>query len=194
LLVFNRVNFMSNIFIITGPAGAGEDSIIKELGRYIDFEKIITTTSRPMRSEDKEGVSYYFISKEDFEKGIKENGFFEYALEDNGNYYGGTYDELERVKKITKPVIWKIDYKGVINAKRILPKVKSIYIYIPLELIEKRLKNRGDSLEIIQSRLNYAKGWYDNEHIFDFKVENEEGKLNEAVKKVARIIKENISS
>lgn len=184
---------MSNIFIITGPAGAGEDSIIKRLGKYIDFDKIATTTSRPMRQEDKEGVSYYFISKEEFEKGIKENKFFEYALEDNGNYYGGTYCELERVKKITKPVIWKIDYKGVINAKKLLPAVKSIYISIPFNLIEKRLKNRGDSPEIIQSRLNYAKGWYKNEQLFDFKVENEEGKLDEAVEKVAKIIEANFN-
>lgn len=179
----------NNIFIITGPAGAGEDSIIKKLEEYIDIEKIVTTTSRPMRPEDKEGVSYYFISREEFKKRIEENNFFEYALEDNGNYYGGTYEELERVRKIDKPVVWKIDYKGVLNAKKLIPEAKSIYIYIPPGLMEKRLKSRGDSPEIIKSRIDYAKGWYENEHIFDYKITNEEGKLDKAVQEAVEIIK-----
>lgn len=182
---------MSKIFILTGPAGAGEDSVIRKLGKYINFDKIVATTSRSMRPEDKEGVSYYFISKEEFEKRIEDNKFFEYALEDNGNYYGGTYEELKRVEKSSMPVIWKIDYKGVINAKKLLPEVKSIYLYIPPELIEKRLRNRGDSSEVIKSRIEYAKGWYDNENIFDFKVENKEGKLEETIERVAEIIKQN---
>jgi guanylate kinase len=187
---------MSNIFIISGPSGSGQDSVIKGLKKEFDFDldKIITTTTREMRPEDAEGISYYFISKEEFEKKIKENKFFEYALEDNGNYYGGTYAELERVKKTQKPVIWKIDYKGVLNAKKILPEAKSIFIYIPFELIRKRLKNRGESEEVIKSRLKYAKGWYENENAFDFKVINEEGKLDETVQKVAEIIKSNFNA
>lgn len=185
---------MANIFIITGPAGAGEDSIINGLSKYINFDKIVTTTSRPSRPEDEEGVSYYFISREEFLKGIKENNFFEYALEDNGNYYGGTYAELERAKKSARPVIWKIEYQGVIKAKRIFPEVKSIYIHIPFELIEKRLQKRGDSPEIIKSRLDYAKGWYENENVFDFQIENEEGKLDEAIKKVVEIIENNFNA
>lgn len=182
---------MSNIFIITGPSGAGEDSVIKRLRKYIDFDKIVTTTSRLARPEDNEGVSYYFISREEFEKRIKDGNFFEYAIEDNGNYYGGTYDELKRAKKSQKPVIWKIDYKGVIAAKKLIPEAKSIYLYIPPELIEKRLKKRGDPKEVIESRLEYAKGWYKNEAIFNYKVYNKEGKLEETVKKVATIIRRN---
>jgi len=186
--------FQSNVFIISGPSGAGEDSVIKKLKNYIDFDKIITTTTRPMRPEDKDGVSYYFLSKKEFEKGIQEKIFFEYALEDNGNYYGGTYEELEKAQKKNKPVIWKVDYKGVIAGKKLLPKAKSILIYIPFEMIEKRLKKRGESKETIKRRVEYAKGWYENEDIFDYKVFNEEGKLDETVKKVAMIIKNNFSS
>jgi len=184
---------MSNIFIISGPSGAGEDSVIKKLKDFINFDKVVTTTTRAMRPEDKEGVSYYFVTKEEFERGIEENKFFEYALEDNGNYYGGTYAELERVKKSNNPVIWKVEYQGVIAGKKILPEAKSIFIYIPFEMIEKRLKARGESEKVINSRLSYAKGWYENEEIFDYKVLNEEGKLDETVKKVAEIIKSNLN-
>ncbi|HAT73708.1 MAG TPA: hypothetical protein DCS08_01740 [Candidatus Moranbacteria bacterium] len=190
----NKKNNMSNIFIISGPSGAGEDSVIKKLKNHIDFDKIVTTTTRAMRPEDEEGVSYYFISEEEFKKGIEENRFFEYALEDNGNYYGGTYEELERAKKSPKPILWKVEYQGVLKAKKILPEVKSIFIYIPFELIKERLAKRGETEETINSRLEYAKGWYDNEDAFDFKVINEEGKLDETVQKVAEIIKNNLDA
>lgn len=180
---------MSNIFIISGPSGAGEDSVIRNLKNFIDFDKIITTTTRAMRPEDKEGVSYYFISKEEFKRGIAENRFFEYALEDNDNYYGGTYVELERVKKSQKPVIWKVEYKGVLASKDLLPESKSILIYIPIEVLQSRLKGRGESDETIKSRLEYAKGWYENESAFDYKVINENGRLEETVQKVVDIIK-----
>lgn len=183
---------MSNIFVISGPSGAGEDSVIRGLRSKIDFDKIVTTTTRAMRPEDSEGVSYYFISKEEFKRGIEENKFFEYALEDNGNYYGGTYAELERVKKSKKPVIWKVDYKGVLNAKKILPEVKAIFIYVPIEVVESRLRKRGELERTIASRLEYAKGWYENEKSFDFKVVNEDGKLAETIEKVAEIIKGNL--
>ena len=182
---------MSNIFIISGPSGSGQDSVINGLKEKISLDKIITTTTRKMRPEDTEGISYYFISKEEFKRKIQNGDFFEYVIEDNGNYYGGTYAELERAKKSTQPVIWKIDYKGVLTAKKILPEAKSILIYIPIELIESRLKRRGESNKTIKDRLEYAKGWYANENIFDYKVTNKEGKLEETIRKVAKIIKEN---
>lgn len=184
---------MAKIFILSGPSGAGEDSVIKGLKELIDFDKIVTTTTRAMRPEDQAGVTYYFVSKEEFEKGIRENKFFEWALEDKGNYYGGTFAELERAKKSPRPVIWKIDYKGVLTAKKLLPEAKSIFIYVPIELIEKRLQGRGETPEMIKERLEYAKGWYENEHIFDYKVFNKDGCLDQTVQKVAQIIQENLS-
>ena len=181
----------TNIFIISGPSGAGKDSTIEELKKHIKLERLITTTTRKMRPDESEGNPYYFISKEEFKKGIEENRFFEYALEDNDNYYGGTYEEAERVKSSKVPVIWRIDYKGVIAGKKLFPDAKSILIYIPFELIKKRLLARNESDDIIKDRMEYAEGWYRNEDLFDYKVENKEGKLDETVQEVLQIIKEN---
>lgn len=179
----------TNIFMISGPSGAGEDSTIEGLRKYIDFEKIITTTTRKMRPGESQGHPYYFISREEFEKGLNEGKFFEHALEDNNNYYGGAYQELERVKSSSLPVIWKLDYKGVIAGKKMFPDAKAIFIYIPFDLIKKRLTARKEPENVIQDRLEYAEGWYKNENVFDFKVENKEGKLDETVQKVLEIIK-----
>ncbi len=118
-----------NIAIISGPSGAGEDSIIKAVLKDLPAEKIITTTTREMRAEDKEGVSYYFVSRDEFRKGIINNQFIEYAKEYNDNYYGVREKELLRVAKSGKIGIWKIEYKGVITAKKYSLKLK-LYLLV----------------------------------------------------------------
>ena len=177
------------IFIITGPSGAGEDSVIEGLKKYFPIEKVVTSTTRAKRPYEKNGKDYYFLSHEEFKKKIKNKEFFEWALEDNGNYYGGTLKEIKRVLNSEKVGIWKIDYKGVLNAKKIIPEAVSIYLHVPLKTIEKRLKNRRIHDEkFIKARLDYARGWYENREIFDYEVPNKEGKLEQTIEKIAKII------
>ncbi len=186
----DKKDTLNNIFIISGPSGAGEDSVINGLKKIFPIEKIITTTTREMRPEEQEGKDYYFVTKKIFQDKIKNKEFFEWAEEDNGQLYGGTLAEIERVKNSGKIGIWKIDYKGVVAAKKLLPQAISILLYIPLKTIKKRLENRGvHNKKFINSRLQYAQGWFDNEKIFNYKVENVENKLEETIKKVANIIK-----
>lgn len=184
----------NNLFIISGPSGAGEDSVIDGLRKIFPLEKIITTTTREIRSDEKDGVDYYFTTKENFKKGINNNEYYEWAEEDSGNFYGGTFKEVERVKNSGKAGIWKIDYKGTIAAKKIFPEAISILLYIPINIVKKRLEARGEhSGEFINARIDYAKGWYENRNIFDYEIENKEGKLYETIEKVASIIKGKIN-
>lgn len=181
---------MSNLFIISGPSGAGEDSVIEGLKKIFDIAKIVTTTTRPIRPTEKNGREYYFISKENFLDKIDNDEFFEWAEEDNSQLYGGTKAELKRIKESDKVGIWKVDYKGVLNAKEIEPEAVSIFIKIPIETVEKRLRQRGNATEeFIKDRIEYAQGWYDNEDKFDYIVENKQGELDKTIQKVANIIK-----
>jgi guanylate kinase len=185
---------MSNIFIISGPSGAGEDSVINGLEKYFKIRKIINTTSRKAREGEKEGLSYYFIDKIQFEKMIENKDFAEYAQHYNGNYYGVTNLELERVSETGDIALWKMDYKGVITIKKKFPQIKSIYIAPPsLEIIKNRIIRRDPNIneEFLKERMEYTKEWMKNEHIYDFKVVNEEGKLDETIGKVADIINQN---
>ena len=183
----------SNIFIISGPSGAGEDSIIRGLEKRFPIERVITTSTRPMRPGESQGKPYYFISKEEFQKKVENREFAEYAQEYNDNFYGVTKAELERVRNCGKIGTWKIEYKGVITAKEKFPEIKSIYIAPPsLEILRQRIMKRdGVSEEYLDERMKYTEEWIKHEHIYDFKVINEEGKLEEATEKVAKIIKEN---
>ena len=179
----------NKLFIISGPSGAGEDSVIEELRKFFPVERVITTTTRKKRSDVFSEDPYYFISKEEFEKGISENRFFEYAREYNNQFYGVTNEEIQRVIKSGRIGIWKIEYKGVITMKKIMPEVVAILIITPsLEVMKQRLLRRGESEEFVRQRMDYTKEWLKHKDIYDYEVINYEGKLDEAVEEVKGII------
>ncbi len=182
----------SKIFIISGPSGAGEDSVIEGLRKYFKIERVITTTTRSMRAGESQRKPYYFISQKEFEKKIERDELAEYAQEYNNNFYGVTKDELERVKHSGNIGIWKIEYKGVITAKKKIPEIKSIFIAPPsLDVLKQRTLKRDPNVseEYLKERMDYTKEWMKHEDIYDYKVVNEEGKLDETIEKVADIIK-----
>jgi len=185
----------SNIFIISGPSGAGEDSVISGLKKIFDIEVVKTTTTRAMRSGESEGNPYYFISQEKFKEMIENDGLAEYAQQYNGNFYGVTKEELTRVAYSGKIGVWKIEYKGVITAKEKFPEIKSIYIAAPsLEVLKQRILRRDPNVseQYLEERMEYTKEWMQHEDIYNYKVVNEEGMLDETVEKVAEIIKDNL--
>lgn len=184
---------MNKLFIISGPSGSGQDSVIEGLKKYISIERVVTTTTRPMRVGEKEGHPYYFISKKEFKKGIKEKKFFEWAKEYNNNYYGVTFNEIKRVGRSKKVGIWKIEYKGVLTAKKLIPEIIAILINAPFRILRKRIKERDNaSVEFINKRMEYTKKWMRHKNIYDYEVQNEEGKLNKAILEVKKIIENNL--
>jgi guanylate kinase len=179
----------NNIIIISGPSGAGEDSIIDGLENFFEIERVVTTTTRDKRPRESNGNPYYFISEEEFKKKIEEKGFFEYAKHYNNNYYGVTYDEIERVKNSGKIGIWKIDYKGVIAAKKIMPEIPAIFVIAPMEVLRDRIERRGGvTKEYVEDRMKYTQEWLKHTDIYDFTVENQEGGLEETIEKVRGIV------
>lgn len=184
---------INNLFIISGPSGAGEDSIINGLEKILPVERVITTTTRQMRPGEKSGKPYYFVSHDDFIELIKEKKLFEYAQEYNNNYYGVTNDEINRVKTNGKIGLWKIEYKGVATAKKLIPKIIAIFINAPLEILEKRIRKRDNVTDqFVKERLQYTEEWLKHLDLYDYLVENEEGKLDQAITQVAEIIKKTL--
>jgi guanylate kinase len=185
---------MSKIFIISGPSGAGEDSIIEGLRGYFDIERVISTTTRSMRAGESEGKPYYFISEDKFKKGIDTGDFFEWTEEYNGKLYGVTKKEIERVKNSEHVGIWKIEYKGVATAKKLIPGIIAIFVTVSdLKILENRIRRRdGVSEDYIRERMSYTEEWMKHADVYDYTVVNEEGKLDEAIQKTAEIIKNNL--
>ncbi len=176
-------------FIISGPSGAGEDSVIEGLAKKIKFERVITTVTRPKRRGEREGHPYHFVSIPRFKQMIKNKEFFEWAKV-YGDYRGATKKEIERLIKKKTLVLWKVDYQGVKAIKKKMPEVLAIFIYPPsLKALEKRLIRRGqDSLEVIKKRLFFTKKWLKEGKYYDYIVVNKENKLDETIEKVFRIL------
>ncbi len=183
----------NNLFIISGPSGAGEDSVIAGLEKIIPLERVISTTTRPPRSHESNKNPYYFIPQKKFKEGIKKNLFFEWAREYNNHYYGVTRKEMHRIRGSKKIGIWKIEYQGVITAKKLIPGIKAILINAPLPVLKKRIKSRDNvSAKYLRSRMAYTKKWLQYKNIYDYEVINEENKLNKTIRRVAAIIKSQI--
>ena len=179
----------NKLFIISGPSGAGEDSIINGLEKILSIERVVTTTTREKRRGESDGKPYYFISQEEFKKGVTENRFFEYAQEYNKQFYGVTNEEIQRVIKCDKIGIWKIEYKGVLTIKKIMSEVVAILITTEsLEILKQRILRRGASEKFAEERMSYTKEWLKHKDIYDYEVVNHEGKLDEAVEEVKEII------
>lgn len=184
---------MRNVFIISGPSGAGEDSVIEALGTFLPLERVITTRSRSMRPGESQGHPYYFLSEEEFKQKVAAGDFIEYTQQYNNQWSGVTREEIERVAHSKKIGIWKIEYQGVMTAKQLFPDIIAILITAPLDILEARIRRRDNPNEsVLQERMAYTKEWLKHTDIYDYQIENEEGKLNETVERVKAIIKKHL--
>jgi len=182
-----------SLFIISGPSGSGQDSVIEGLGELFLLERVITTTTRKPRGGESDGKPYYFLSRDDFERKIAEGKFIEWAKEYNDELYGVTREELERVAASGTIGIWKIEWKGVVTAKRLFPGIVAILISAPLESIEARLRKRDDPTEeYLAQRMAYTREWMNHTDIYDHTIENADGELEKAVSETAEIIRKHI--
>ena len=173
--------------IISGPSGVGKDTICDELvkkgvGRYS-----VSMTTRKKRSNEIEGISYFFVSKEEFERHIEEDYFLEYAMY-NGNYYGTPNEFIKETTNNGDNVIAILEIKGAINAKRIFSNAITIFIMPPtFEELERRIRERGtDSEDVIRQRLKIAKEEIKNSNKYDYVVIN--NTVDEAVLEIENII------
>lgn len=182
-----------NIVVVAGPAGSGKDTLIDCALRSGNFEKIVTTTSRPKRDHEEDGKPYYFLSQEEFEAKIKTEDFIEYSQNENGAYYGVQRIHFEEAIRRGKKIIWKVDWKGILHIKEIFPQIKSICIMASLETLNKRVRAReGKSYteSYFQERIEYAKDYFTHLDDYDYVIWNEDEQLKSSVEKFTQTLKE----
>ncbi len=185
---------MKNVFIISGPSGSGQDSIIESLALLLPLKRVITTTTRPKRDTESEGNPYHFISLELFNEMRKADLFLECAQTYNGEWYGVTKKELLETTANNTVVIWKVDHKGVAKIKSLFPEILAFYIEVPPEVLRKRLEARDNpSSQYLEDRMRYTEEWQVNRHLYDYCIKNEDGKLEEAVNHIKEIIESHLA-
>ena len=176
------------LFVISAPSGGGKDTVIKELFETdLPINKTISATTRAIREEETDGVDYYFIDKEEFERRIQANDFLEYTLY-NGNYYGTLKQEVERCISCGGYTILKIEVEGAGNVRNLLPEAKTVFIVPPsMEVLEQRLRTRGtETEESIQGRLATAREELKRACEYDYIVVNDT--VEECTRRITEIL------
>ena len=163
------------VFIISGPSGSGKDTVLAELFRNRpDLLFSISSVTRPMRSGEKEGEKYNFISKEKFLYMIENDMLLEHNVFVE-NYYGTPREPVERAVAEGKDIIIEVDVNGAAQIRKKLPEAVSIFIMPPsFHELKRRLKGRGtESEELIEKRLNSALGEIKRAAEYDYIIVND---------------------
>jgi guanylate kinase len=176
--------------VLSAPSGAGKTTIAREILARHPAEVIfsVSATTRAMRPQERDGLDYYFLSREKFEELIASQALIEHE-EIFGNYYGTPKSEVERAKQMGKRLLFDIDVKGGLSIRRIFPK-ESLLIFIAppdLRTLEARLRTRmTESDATIARRLERAQMEMEMAEEYDHIVVNDD--LEQAVKEVEEII------
>ena len=178
---------MNKLIVISGPSGVGKGTIVNELLKKGDYALSVSCTTRAPRVGEREGVSYFFISKQKFLSMIDEGGFLEY---DNHfeNYYGTPKEFVEKQLQ-TKNVILEIEVNGAFKVKQSYPEAILIMIAPPSTgELKSRLVGRGtESAEDIEERLARLEYELSQSDKYDYTVINDD--LQRAIGEIEKIIK-----
>lgn len=184
------------LFVFSAPSGSGKTTLVKHLlTQNLPLGFSISATSRSPRGQEIEGVDYYFLSQEAFQKKIEEDAFVEYEEVYNGAFYGTLRSEVERLWAEGKHVLFDIDVVGGLNIKEQFPEeTLAIFVQPPsLEELENRLRKRGTETEDkIQQRLDKSAKELIYSQDFDVILVNDN--LNNAKQEVVRLVKQFLQS
>lgn len=178
------------IIVISGPAGSGKGTVVKALREKVPTLGIsVSATTRDPRPGEVEGVHYFFISKEEFERRIASGEILEHTYYCD-NYYGTPKSELERITAEGKDIIFEIEVNGAIQIKKLFPEAVAIMLLPPsAKLLESRLRGRGtETEEIIERRLLRAREELKLLHHYDYLVVNGENMVDDCVELIRDII------
>lgn len=179
---------MTTLFIISAPSGSGKSTLVSRIlaaDPKLDFS--ISFTTRQPRGTERDGESYHYISREEFERRIAADEFLEYA-EVFGNYYGTHIGVLEKAKREGHDVVLDIDVQGARQLKERISDAVSIFVLPPSrEVLEKRLRARSEDAErVIERRLREAANEIRNYEKYDYVVVNEN--VDESVRTLMAVI------
>lgn len=176
------------LFVVSGPSGAGKSTVTKLVREKLGIPLAISATTRKPRVGEVNSVDYYFLTIEEFEKKLNDDGFLEHANV-HGNYYGTLKSEVENKLFNGQDVILEIDVQGGEQIKTKFPEAILVFFKAPDEVeLEKRLRGRGtDSEEVIKVRLENSLKELQYEKFYDLVIIN--GTVPQSVEDLKNIIK-----
>jgi guanylate kinase len=170
----NRKTAHPLLIVISGPSGVGKDATLDKMKKTgLPYHYIVTATTRPKRSGEKDGVDYWFISEDKFRQMVKKNQFLEWAKV-YGNYYGVPKQKIKEALKQGLDTVVKVDVQGAATIKKVLPDALLIFLMPPSsEELTNRLKQRyASSSTDLDVRIGKAQEEMESLPIFDYVITN----------------------
>lgn len=179
------------LIIMSGPSGVGKSTIVKKvMENYPSLRFSVSATTREIRPGEVDGVSYSFISKEEFLDMLEKDELLEHA-EYVGNYYGTPAKPIDEARNLGYDILLDIEVQGAMQVKAKRPDAVSVFIKAPsFEELERRLRGRGDTAEDkILGRLAAARREYQKIPEYDYVIVSENGRQEEAAEQLLAIIR-----
>jgi len=186
---------MSKLFVISAPSGGGKTTIVKSiLERHPEFAFSVSATTRQKRAVEEDGKDYFFLSREEFERMIREDALVEHEVI-YGNYYGTLKREVNRVLSRGGNMLFDIDVRGGLSIRRVYPK-ESVLIFIEppsIDVLRERLRNRKtEDEETFKKRMDRVAMELERGKEFDHRVVNDT--LSVAIEEVQAIVERHLQS
>lgn len=176
------------LFVISAPSGAGKTSLCKEIIDFFpELLQSVSFTTRSPRTGERDGVDYFFVSREEFVRMVRNDEFLEWA-EVHGNCYGTARKTIEEWRSQGFDVVLDIDCQGAAQLKQTCIGAVFIFILPPgLDELHRRLTGRNlDSPEVIERRIQNAEGEIREARWYDYLIIND--RLEQAVLQLKGVI------
>jgi guanylate kinase len=178
------------LIVLSGPSGVGKDTVLGRMKeRGLPFHYVVTATTRPPREGEKDGVEYHFLSEEEYDRLLSEDGLLENA-EVYGRRYGVPKAQVREALARGQDVIMRVDVQGAATIRKLAPEALFVFLApASREELEERLRRRRTEAEAdFRLRLDTAEREMACREQFDHVVVNEEGRLEETLERVLAVI------
>ncbi len=185
------MNKKGQLIVVSGPSGVGKGTVLKEyLNSRDGIAYSVSATTRQPRPGEENGIHYYFLSREEFERTAAEGGMLEYASY-NGNYYGTPKAPVEQQRNQGNDVVLEIEVQGALQVKKSCPDALLIFVAPPsFEELKNRLTGRQtEDAKTVENRLNIARQELMCAGEYDYIIVNDT--VEQAVRRLGQIISAN---